>query len=172
MLRDRVLGQGFLAAIVADLPATEIEREPGHRDVVPDVLRLEHARVRLNGDPLDELGIDPADGDRGDEPDGDRQSERPEDARERAADEEGRSDRRQAGQDVIGEELGVRVGVGDPGGDAPGAVDELELVELVAHGDRHEEEPGEHAEMDPHRRAEDGAAIERGDQVAGPGDHQ
>ena len=159
MLRDRVLGQRRLAAIVADLPAVEVEREPGHRDVVRDVRRLlGDAAFGLDREPLDDLRIDPADPDRGDEPDRDRQPERPQDARERAADEERRGDRRQAGQDVVGEELGVRVGVADAGRDAAGAVDELELVELVADGDRHQEQPGEDAEMDPDRRAEDGAA--------------
>ena len=141
VLLDRGLGQRRLAAVVADVPAVEVEREPGHRDVVADVRRSSSVLlVGLDRDLLDELRVDPADADRGDEPDRDRQPERPHHPGERAADEERRGDRRQPGQHVVGEELRVRVGVADAGRDAPGAVDELELVELVADRDRHEDQ--------------------------------
>ena len=48
VLLDRSLGQWRLAAVVADVPAVEVEREPRHRDVVADVRRLERLLVRLD----------------------------------------------------------------------------------------------------------------------------
>ena len=57
-------------------------------------------------------------------------------------------------QDVEREELGVLVGEAHAGRDAPRAVDELELVELVAEGDRQQEQAAQDREVDPDRRAE------------------
>ena len=73
------------------------------------------------------------------------------------------------GQDVVGEELGVLVGEADAGRDAAGAVDELELVELVAERDRQQEQPAEDGEVDADRRGEDQPAARRTDEVAGEG---
>ena len=84
----------------------------------------------------------------------DRQTERPQHPRERPADEQGGGQPGQHRQDVVGEELGVLVGEGDAGGDAPRAVRELVLVELVAERDRQEEQPGEHAQVDADRGRE------------------
>ena len=66
------------------------------------------------------------------------------------------------GQDVEGEELGVLVGEADAGRDAAGAVDELELVELVAERDRQQEQPAEDGQVDPDRGREDEPAARGG----------
>ena len=56
--------------------------------------------------------------------------------------------------------------------DPPVAVDELELVELVAERDRHQEQAGEDAEMDPDARVEHGRSGHRRQQVAPARDHE
>ena len=66
VLLDRGLGQRRLAAVVADVPAVEVEREPGHRDVVAMYGGSWALLVRLDRDDLDDLRVDPADADRGD----------------------------------------------------------------------------------------------------------
>ena len=102
----------------------------------------------------------------------DRQPERPEHPGERAADEERGRQPGDDGQDVEGEELGVLVGEADAGRDAAGAVDELELVELVAERHRQQEQPAEDGEVDADRRREDEPAARRADEVAGEDDDQ
>ena len=128
--------------------------------------------VRVDGQALNDLGIDPPDRDRGDEPHSQGQAERPQDAGEGTADQQGRGDRRQAGQDVEREELGVEVGVADARRDPAIAVDQIELVELVAERNRHEEQARQHAEMDADARVEDSCTGHRREQIACPGHDQ
>ena len=119
-----------------------------------DVALLLGVLVRLDGQPLDRLRVEPTDDQRGEEPHADGQCERPRHPRERRPDEQGSREPGQDGQDVVGEELGVLVGVGHARRDAAGAVRELVLVELVAERDRQQEQPAEDAEVDPDRRRE------------------
>ena len=102
----------------------------------------------------------------------DRQPERPDRPRERAADEQRPGDPRHDRQHVEGEELGVLVGEADARRDAAGAVDELELVELVAERDRQQEQPAEDGQVDADRRREDQPAARRTDDVAREGQDQ
>ena len=148
-------------------PAAEVVGEPRHRDVVADVALFLGVLVGHDREPLDGLRVEPPDDDRGEEPDADGQPERPDHPRERATDEQRRGDPGQDGQDVVGEELGVLVGEADAGRDAPGAVDELELVELVAERDRQQEQPAEDGEVDADRRREHEPAARGADDVAG-----
>ena len=105
-----------------------------------------------------DLRVDPAQEEREAEPDGDPCPQRPDPAGEGAADEQ-RGD--EAGHDregVEGEELGGLVGVADAGREAPRAVDQLQLVQLVAGRHGQQVEAAEHAEVDADRRREAAAA--------------
>src|SRR4029077_19770139 len=99
--------------------------------------------VRLDRELLNRRGVQSPDADRGEEPDGESQGQRPRDPRQGTADEERGGNRRHAGEDVVGEELGVVVRVADADRDPAAAVDELELVELVADRNGNEEQPGD-----------------------------
>jgi len=81
-------------------------------------------------------------------------------------------DPRDDGQDVEGEELGVLVGEADTGRDAPGAVHELQLVELVAERHRQQEEPAQDREVDADRRREDEPTARRAHQIADEGEDE
>ena len=95
------------------------------------------------------------------------------DAREGAAEEQRRGDRRDGRQQVVGDELGVLVGVGHAGRDPARAVDEIELaVELVAESDDHQEQGREDAEVDADASVEDRRSADRGEQVARPDDQR
>ena len=169
---DERLGDRFVAAERAVLPAAEVERDPRHRDVVRDVALLLDELVRLDGEALDGLGIEPPDDDRGQEPDAERQPEWPDLPGERPTDEEGGRQPGDDGQEVEREELGVLVRVADARRDAPGAVHELVLVELVAEGDRQQEQATEHGQVHPDRGGEDEPATGRADDVADEDDDQ
>ena len=165
LIRDVLCGQDLVPLERLVLPAVEVERQPRHRDVVADVALFLGVLVRFDREALDRLRVEPADDQRCEEPDRDRQTERPEHPGEGATDQQRRGDPGDDGEDVVGEELGVLVGEADTGRDAPRAVHQVELVELIAEGHRQQEQPGQDAKVDADLGREDEAAARCSDQV-------
>ena len=158
---DVLDAQRLVAGVAARLPVVEPEREPGHRDVVRDVLAFLCELVGRDREALDELGVDAREDDRGRHPRPDCEPERPHHLGERAANQEGRGERGDDREHVEGEEPRARVREPDAGRPAVGAVGELVLVELVAGRDREQVQAGEDREVDADR-GDEGETTARG----------
>ena len=169
---DLVRGEDGVPAERLVLPVTEVVRQPRHRDVVADIALFLGVLVRFDGEALDRLRVEPADHQRGEKPHGDGQGEGPQHPGEGGADQQDGGDPGHHRQHVVGEELGVLVGEADARGHAPGAVREVELVELVAEGHRQQEQPTEYRQVDPDGGREDESAARRPHQVAAERDDQ
>ena len=163
VLRDRRGGEGRFSAVVLHVPAGQPVGQAGHGDVVDDIRLLLGVLVRVDREPLDRLRIDDAEEQRETEPDGDPGEERRHPAGERARHEQGSHDAGHDGQGVEREETGGLVRIADARRDAVRAVDQLQLVQLVARRDGEKVEPGKRPEMDADRRREAAPAQRRED---------
>ncbi len=161
---EQLAGERRLAGELALLDRVELERRARRRDVVRDVRPLDVELVRLDAEALDEGRIQAADEETQDEPCAAGQREQPERAREDVAEHEQRGDERDAGQDDVGRHLGVEVGVGrrlERAVDAARRVREVRDVELVAGGDRDEQQRTQDREVGAHRRREPQLPLHR-----------
>ncbi len=152
LVDDRLGGERRRARVAALVPLVQPEREPRHRDVVPDVPLLLGELVGVDRQALDRLRVDATEDERRREPHDDDGAERPHPRGEGARDQQRARHAREQREHVVGEEPRVGVRVADARDRAPGegAVDEVVLVELVAERDRQQVQAGDHREVDPH----------------------